>query len=328
MLYPIRFTPLLKERIWGGKTLLANAKQGKAKKIDATQPYGESWELSAVKGDESVVANGFLKRNNIEEIIEVYMGNLIGDKIYEKYGLTFPLLIKSLDCHDVLSVQVHPDDELAAERHNSYGKTEMWYIVDAEPGAFIYIGFNRKDITREEYIAAINEGRLPELLNKVEVKPGDTFFIPAGTIHALGKGVVVLEIQQTSDVTYRVYDWERVDDNGNPRELHTALAVDAIDFASDKDRCIMRYEAKKNASTQMVKCDYFTTNIVELEGSTERELESIDSFVLYICAEGEADVCMGDNKEHLEPFDLVMIPAEADSVKLCGNAKLLEVYIE
>ena len=328
MLYPIRFTPLLKERIWGGKTLLANAKQGKAKKIDATQPYGESWELSAVKGDESVVANGFLKRNNIEEIIEVYMGNLIGDKIYEKYGLTFPLLIKSLDCHDVLSVQVHPDDELAAERHNSYGKTEMWYIVDAEPGAFIYIGFNRKDITREEYIAAINEGRLPELLNKVEVKPGDTFFIPAGTIHALGKGVVVLEIQQTSDVTYRVYDWERVDDNGNPRELHTALAVDAIDFASDKDKCIMRYEAKKNASTQMVKCDYFTTNIVELEGSTERELESIDSFVLYICAEGEADVCMGDSKEHLEPFDLVMIPAEADSVKLCGNAKLLEVYIE
>ena len=328
MLYPIRFTPLLKERIWGGKTLLANAKQGKAKKIDATQPYGESWELSAVKGDESVVANGFLKRNNIEEIIEVYMGNLIGDKIYEKYGLTFPLLIKSLACHDVLSVQVHPDDELAAERHNSYGKTEMWYIVDAEPGAFIYIGFNRKDITREEYIAAINEGRLPELLNKVEVKPGDTFFIPAGTIHALGKGVVVLEIQQTSDVTYRVYDWERVDDNGNPRELHTALAVDAIDFASDKDKCIMHYEAKKNTSTQMVKCDYFTTNIIELEGSTERELESIDSFVLYICAEGEADVCMGDNKEHLEPFDLVMIPAEADSVKLCGNAKLLEVYIE
>ena len=328
MLYPIRFTPLLKERIWGGKTLLANAKQGKAKKIDATQPYGESWELSAVKGDESVVANGFLKRNNIEEIIEVYMGNLIGDKIYEKYGLTFPLLIKSLDCHDVLSVQVHPDDELAAERHNSYGKTEMWYIVDAEPGAFIYIGFNRKDITREEYIAAINEGRLPELLNKVEVKPGDTFFIPAGTIHALGKGVVVLEIQQTSDVTYRVYDWDRVDDNGNPRELHTALAVDAIDFASDKDKCIMRYEAKKNASTQMVKCDYFTTNIIELEGEAERELESIDSFVLYICAEGEADVCMGDSKEHLEPFDLVMIPAEADSVKLCGNAKLLEVYIE
>lgn len=328
MLYPIRFTPILKERIWGGKSLLANAKQGKAKKIDATQPYGESWELSAVKGDESVVANGFLKRNNIEEIIEVYMGNLIGDKVYDKYGLTFPLLIKSLDCHDVLSVQVHPDDELAAERHNSYGKTEMWYIVDAEPGAFIYIGFNRKDITREEYIAAINEGRLPELLNKVEVKPGDTFFIPAGTIHALGKGVVVLEIQQTSDVTYRVYDWERVDDNGNPRELHTALAVDAIDFASDKDKCIMQYKAEKNTSIQMVKCDYFTTNIVELDGCAERELESLDSFVLYICAEGEADVCMGESKEHIEPFDLVMIPAEADSVKLCGNAKLLEVYIE
>ena len=326
-LYPIRFTPLLKERIWGGKELLAQAKQGKAKNIDSNTPYGESWELSAVKGDESVVANGFLKRNNIEEIIEVYMGNLIGEKVYEKYGLTFPLLIKSLDCHDVLSVQVHPDDELAAERHNSYGKTEMWYIADAEPEAFIYIGFNRTDITREEYIAAINENRLPELLNKVVVKPGDTFFIPAGTIHALGKGVVVLEIQQTSDVTYRVYDWDRTDENGNSRELHTALAIDAIDFASDKEKCIMKYQAEKNKSTQMVKCDYFTTNIIELEGEAERELESIDSFVLYICAEGEADVCMGENVEHIGAFDLVMIPAEADSVTLKGNAKLLEVYI-
>ncbi|MBR4995305.1 MAG: class I mannose-6-phosphate isomerase [Alistipes sp.] len=327
MLYPIRFTPLLKERIWGGKELLAKAKEGKAKGINAETPYGESWELSAVEGDKSVVANGFLKRNNIEEITEVYMGNLIGDKVYEKYGLTFPLLIKSLDCHDVLSVQVHPNDELAAERHNSYGKTEMWYIVSAEPGAFIYIGFNRDNVTREEYIAAVNEGHLTELLRKVEVKAGDTFFIPAGTIHALGKGVVVSEIQQTSDVTYRVYDWDRTDENGNSRELHTALAIDAIDFTSKTEDCIKKYTTEKNKPTELVKCDYFTTNVVELEGSAERELEAIDSFVLYICAEGEATVTMGENSEILEPFDLVMIPAEADSVTLKGNAKLLEVYI-
>lgn len=328
MLYPIRFTPRLKERIWGGKQLLFNAKKGKIKGLDADLPYGESWELSAVEGDKSVVANGFLKRNDIEEITEVYMGNLVGDKVYDKYGLTFPLLIKSLDCHDVLSVQVHPDDELAAERHDSYGKTEMWYVVSAEPDAFIYIGFNRKNITREEYIAAVNEGRLTELLQKVMVKAGDTFFIPAGTIHALGKGVVALEIQQTSDVTYRVYDWERTDENGQPRELHTALAIDAIDFASDGEACTMRYEAKKNQSVQLAKCDYFTTNIIELEGSAERELESIDSFVLYMCAEGQASVQMGENEEILEPFDLVMIPAEADSVMLKGSGKLLEVYIE
>lgn len=328
MLYPIRFTPRLKERIWGGKQLLANAKQGKAKGIDTTISYGESWELSAVEGDKSVVANGFLKQNNIEEIIEVYMGNLIGDGVYEKYGLTFPLLIKSLDCHDMLSVQVHPNDELAAERHDSYGKTEMWYVVEAEPDAFIYVGFNRNNITREEYIAAQNEGRLPELLRKVTVKAGDTFFIPAGTIHALGKGVVALEIQQTSDVTYRVYDWEREDENGQPRELHTALAIDAIDFASDSDSCIKRYTAEKNRPTELVKCDYFTTNIIELEGSAERETESIDSFILYLCAEGEATITLGEHTEKIEPFDLIMIPAEADNITLQGNAKLLEVYIE
>ena len=151
MLYPIRFIPRLKERLWGGHELLAKAKAGKAQHVDPTKAYGESWELSAVPGDVSVVANGFLKRNNLEEIIEVYMGNLIGDKIYDRYGLTFPLLIKSLDCHDVLSVQVHPDDELAAERHNSYGKTEMWYVVNRTPGAALYVGFKDTSITREEY---------------------------------------------------------------------------------------------------------------------------------------------------------------------------------
>ena len=191
MLYPVKFVPRLKERLWGGKELLATAKAGKAANIDPQKAYGESWELSAVAGDVSVVANGFLKRNNLEEIIEVYMGNLVGDKVYDRYGLTFPLLVKSLDCHDVLSVQVHPDDELAAERHDSYGTTEMWYVVDCEKGAALYVGFKDTTITREQYIAAVNEDRLPEILNRVEVKAGDVFFIPAGTVHALGKGIEV-----------------------------------------------------------------------------------------------------------------------------------------
>ena len=252
MLYPIRFTPLLKERIWGGKTLLANAKQGKAKKIDASLPYGESWELSAVKGDESVVANGFLKRNNIEEIIEVYMGNLMGDKVYDRYGLMFPLLVKTLDCNNVLSVQVHPNDELAMERHESYGKTEMWYVIDAEPGASLYVGFKDKNTTREKYIEAINNDTLPELLNKVEVKAGDVFFIPAGTVHALGKGIKVVEIQQTSDITYRIYDWNRVDEHGKSRELHTALAIDAIDFAKSSEDCQVKYQYANNEAVKLI----------------------------------------------------------------------------
>lgn len=329
MLYPIKFTPRLKERLWGGKEFLAKVKSvAKGVKIKPEKVYGESWELSAVEGDESKVSNGYLKNNNIEEIIEVYMGNLIGDKIYDKYGLTFPLLIKSLDCNDVLSVQVHPDDELAAERHNSYGKTEMWYVSDCDEGAALYVGFKNTSITREEYIKALNEDRLPEILNRVEVKKGDTFFIPAGTVHALGKGIKVVEIQQTSDVTYRLYDWNRVDENGNSRELHTALAVDAIDFSRDGLSCHMQYETKQNQAVKLVDCPYFTTNVISLDGVKEFDYASLDSFVLYICTEGEATVKMGDHSETLKPYELIMIPAEADSVELSGKATLLEVYIK
>ena len=328
MLYPIKFIPRLKERLWGGHEMLAKAKAGKGAKIDPTKPYGESWELSAVDGDVSVVANGLLKKNNLEEIIEVYMGSLIGEKNYERYGLTFPLLIKSLDCNDVLSVQVHPDDELAAERHNSYGKTEMWYVTGCQEGAALYVGFKDRNLTREDYLQALNEDRLPELMNRVEVKAGDVFFIPAGTIHALGKGIEVVEIQQTSDVTYRIYDWNRVDDKGQPRELHTALAVDAIDFACDAEQCHMKYEPVVNKSVKIVDCPYFTTNVIALDGKAEFDYASLDSFVLYICVDGEADVKLGEHSEHLSRYELVMIPAEADVVELTGNGKLLEVYIK
>lgn len=328
MLYPIKFIPRLKERLWGGTELLSHVKQGKGAKIDPKKTYGECWDLSAVEGDESVVANGYLKRNNIEEIIEVYMGSLVGEKNYDRFGLTFPLLIKSLECHDTLSVQVHPDDELAAERHNSYGKTEMWYIASCREGASIYIGFKNPNITREEYLSAVNEDRLPEIMNRVEVKAGDVYFIPAGTIHALGSGVNVLEIQQTSDITYRIYDWNRTDEQGVARELHTALAVDAIDFSSDAASCHKHYTLQTNRAVSMVDCPYFTTNIISLEGKATFDYASLDSFVLYICAEGEADIKVGDTMEHITPYELVMIPAEADMVTLSGEAKLLEVYIK
>ena len=256
------------------------------------------------------------------------MGNLIGEKNYDKYGLTFPLLIKSLDCNDVLSVQVHPDDELAMERHNSYGKTEMWYVSDCDEGAALYVGFKDTSITREEYIKALNEDRLPEILNRVEVKKGDTFFIPAGTVHALGKGIKVVEIQQTSDVTYRLYDWNRVDENGNSRELHTALAVDAIDFSRDGLSCHMKYLTEQNQAVKLVDCPYFTTNIICLDGVKEFDYASLDSFVLYICTEGEATIKMGEHTEALKPYELVMMPAEADSVEVSGKATMLEVYIK
>ena len=327
MLYPIKFKPRIKERIWGGQAILKK-KGSAASRLAKDKLYGESWDLSSVKGDVSVVANGMLKGNNLNEIIEVYMGELIGEENFERYGEEFPLLIKYLDCNDKLSVQVHPDDELAMERHDSFGKTEAWYVVDCKPGAAIYLGFKDLNISREEYIAAVAESRLEPLLNRVEVHPGDVFFIPAGTVHALGAGIEVVEVQQTSDVTYRLYDWNRVDDKGNPRELHTALAVDAIDFARDSKECIMQYDLKLNKPVKLVDCDYFTTNIIDLDGTAEREIVELDSFVLYICTEGEAQVTVNGNSEHLDALELVMIPAEADTVQLSGKGKLLEVYIK
>jgi len=205
-LYPLKFIPILKERIWGGNALAGRWN----KKGEIITGIGESWELSAVQNDLSVVSNGFLEGNNIEEIIEVYMGDLVGEEVFEKFGNEFPLLVKLIDAREVLSVQVHPDDKLARERHNAYGKTEMWYVLEASGDSNIYAGFN-KDLSREEYIESLSGSDLKSLLNCVTANPGDSFFIPAGTIHALGGGLVVAEIQQTSDVTYRVFDWNRAE---------------------------------------------------------------------------------------------------------------------
>lgn len=325
MLYPLKFKPRLKERIWGG-SILAEKKGKAAGRIDRSKKYGESWDLSCVKGDISSVASGMLKGNNLEELIEVYMGDLVGEKVFEEYGLEFPLLIKTLDCNDVLSVQVHPDDELAAERHNSLGKTEMWYVTSCEEGAAIYIGFNR-EITREEYLDAVSSGHLVDLLNRVEVKAGDAFFIPAGLVHALGKGVQVVEIQQTSDVTYRIYDWDRVDDEGKSRELHTALAVDAIDFAMRTEDSICRYVPKLNESVEIAKCKYFTTNILQVEGEVAKDYASLDSFVILMCIGGEAEIDADGNVEKMADGDVVLLPAEFNEVVIKGSAKLLEVSI-
>lgn len=327
MLYPIKFKPRVKERIWGGHAIAA--KKGKAAgRLSADKLYGESWDISSVNGDVSVVSNGFLKGNNLEEIIEVYMGDLVGEKVFDKFGLEFPLLIKYLDCNDVLSVQVHPDDELAVERHNSYGKTEMWYVADCKPGAALYVGFKNRDITREEYIEAVAKSTLPELLNRVEVKPGDVFFIPAGVVHALGAGIEVVEIQQTSDITYRIYDWDRVDAEGKSRELHTALAVDAIDFTIDAAQLHKSYTATSNGVTQVVACDYFTTSVVEVADRVEIDRAAQDSFAIYMCISGDVEIAISGGSERLTAGEVVLIPAEADSVVITGRGRLLETYVK
>ncbi|MBR5585658.1 MAG: class I mannose-6-phosphate isomerase [Alistipes sp.] len=327
MLYPLKFKPRVKERIWGGQAIL-NKKGKAAGRLAKDKLYGESWDLSSVKGDISVVANGFLKGNNLQELIEVYMGELVGEEIFERYGLEFPLLVKYLDCNDKLSVQVHPDDALALERHDSFGKTEAWYVVDCKPGAAIYLGFKDLNITREEYIAAVAESRLESLLNRVEVKPGDVFFIPAGTVHALGAGIEVVEVQQTSDITYRIYDWDRVDASGKGRELHTALAVDAIDFEADADLLHKKYDLKAGDSATVIESNYFTMTLHAVDGEATFDRSMIDSFIIYIAINGSMQIIADGNSETLDEGEVVLIPAEVGDITIKGGGKLMEVYIK
>lgn len=327
-MYPIKFKPQLKENIWGGKRLLDIKKGQLPRSVDRDKVYGESWDLSGVKGSISKVANGFLKGNNLQEIIEVYMGDLVGDEVFDTFGLDFPLLIKNLDCNDTLSVQVHPNDELAEERHDSFGKTEMWYIADAEEGAVIYLGFKDKNISREEYIKAVAEGTVADILQAVPVKRGDVYFIPAGTVHALAKGLNVIEIQQTSDITYRIFDWNRVDDEGKPRELHTALAVDAIDFESGVEECRRGYDVVANKEVNIVDCDFFKTDILQVDGVAELDYCKRDSFTIYMCIEGDTTVTMdGEISETLRTGEVMLIPAIANEIRIEGKAQILSSHL-
>ncbi|PIF05397.1 MAG: mannose-6-phosphate isomerase [Draconibacterium sp.] len=323
-LYPLKFEPIFHEKIWGGNRLKAVLNKQNA------MPFcGESWEISGVEDNITIVKNGFLKGNNLNELIEVYMGDLVGEKVYEKFGTEFPLLIKFIDAKADLSVQVHPNDKLSAERHNAFGKTEMWYVVDAEKGAKINSGFNQP-VTREKYTDYLKTGKLSELLHYDVVEPGDVFFIPAGRVHAIGKGTMVAEIQQTSDVTYRIYDYDRKDKNGNKRELHTELALDAIDYSWQKEYKT-RYTTHPNQSTEIVSCPYFTTNILEFDKGIEKDYFALDSFVIYITLEGDFSVKADDNTIEVVSGETVLMPATSNMVYLeprSESVKLLEVYIK
>ena len=326
-MYPIKFKQILKQHIWGGDALL-EIKKGQRLRVDKSKTYGESWDVSGIEGNISVISNGFLKGNNLQEATEVYMGELVGESVFERYGIEFPLLLKTLYCKDKTSVQVHPDDELAAERHQSCGKTEMWYIMDAEPDALLYIGFKNPNITREEYIDAVAKGTVAEIIEPVKVKAGDAFLIPSGTVHSISGGVSLVEIQQPVDLTYRIFDWNRVDSDGNSRELHTAYAVDAIDFSSNVNVCRREYKAVVNSAVEIARSDYFTCNILKVEGATERNLGSLDSFVLYYCTEGSVEIITDDGSETLRKGEVVLIPAEANEITINGSATLLEYYVD
>jgi len=319
-LYPLKFKPILKDKIWGGTKLAEQFN-----KPSNSKQLGESWEISTVPGDVSEVVNGELKTKNLQDLLELYKGDLIGDKNYKRFGNNFPLLIKFIDAKQDLSIQLHPDDELAKKRHNSFGKTEMWYVMQADENANLIVGFNQ-EIDGKTYLRHLEEKTLTEILNFDKVKVGDTYFIEAGRVHAIGAGVLLAEIQQTSDVTYRVYDWDRVDEEGNERELHNDIAIDAFKFDL-KDDFRVTYNKEKNTSNKMVSCPFFTTNFIELDSNLEKE-NIYDSFLIYMCVDGEVEVVTEDTKEVISKGETILLPAVVKDFTLNSkNAKLLEVYV-
>ena len=293
MIHPLKFRPILKERLWGGTKL--KEVFGKPIESDIT---GESWELSTVKGDISVVANGSLEGKSLQDLIDSNAEELLGKSVVERFGKEFPILIKFIDAKQDLSIQLHPNDALAKERHDSFGKTEMWYIMDADPKAELIV-----------------------------VKEGDTFFINTGKIHAIGAGVMLAEIQQTSDVTYRVFDFNRKDKEGNLRELHTDLALDAVDYEK-KDDFIVSYDKAKNEVNTMVDCPYFKTNFIELTENLDLDTTQRDSFTIFMCVGGEAKISTAEGEVSIKSGETALLPASTQKISLHSTgAKLLEVTI-
>jgi len=323
-LYPLKFTPIFKDKIWGGNKI----KSILNKDFGDLPNCGESWELSGVEGNVSIASNGYLTGNTLEELIEIYMGDLVGEGIFETYGIEFPLLIKFIDANDDLSIQVHPDDEMSKERHNAFGKTEMWYVMQADQGSKLQSGFNQQ-VDQDKYLFKLEHNELTDILNFEEVAAGDVFFIPAGRVHAIGKGILLAEIQQTSDITYRIYDYDRRDNEGNPRELHTELALDAIDYTPAPEYKT-RYEPKLNESVELAKCKYFTTNVLDITTVIEKDYNKLDSFVIYICLDGELQIETESGSETVQKGETILIPASIENVQLkplSATVKLLEVYI-
>lgn len=320
-MYPLKFLPILKERLWGGTKL--KDVLGKPIENDIT---GESWELSTVKGDVSVIANGNLVGTSLQELINKNPEEFLGKGVVDRFGKDFPILIKFIDAKQDLSIQLHPNDALAKERHDSFGKTEMWYVMDADNDAELIVGF-KKDVSKEEYAESIKNDTLLELLNYETVKEGDTFFINTGKIHAIGAGVLLAEIQQTSDVTYRVFDFNRKDKNGNLRDLHTEMALDAIDY-SKKDDFKVAYPRLENVVNEMVDCPYFKTNFLELSQDLKLNVSQRDSFSIYMCVSGSVEIENEHGMAAIQKGETILVPANCNTISLkTSEVKLLEVTI-
>ncbi len=323
-LYPLEFKPIFKEKIWGGQKIKNhyNFDTGNIKNC------GELWSLSGYPEEQSTVSNGFLEGNELNELVEIFMDDLVGGAIYDKYQNVFPILIKILDAKDWLSIQVHPNDKLAQKRGIGGGKTEMWYILDADPKSQLISGFNKK-VNEHTYLRKIEENKLPEIMNFVDVKKEDVFFIPSGRVHSLGPGILLAEIQQTSDTTYRIYDWNRKDKNGKSRDLHHSDAMEAIDFELHNNYKT-DYSKEINKTNEIVSTPLFTTNLIDINKGVKKDYSQLDSFVILFSAEGEFAYSDNlNNKGTIKAGESLLIPATHMEISLFPNShcKILETYI-
>jgi len=317
-LYPLQFEPILKERIWGGTKL-----KSVFNKPITSDITGESWELSTVEGDVSVIANGEYKGKPLTELINDNPNEILGTAVHTRFGKQFPLLFKFLDAREDLSIQVHPNDELAKKRHNSFGKTEMWYVLQADEGSRIIVGF-KDDSSPKEYVKHLEDDTLISILDTVKAKEGDVFFLETGTVHAIGAGILIAEIQQTSDITYRLYDFNRKDAQGNTRELHVDLALDAINY--NKVETQKKYDKVLNESNTVVDCPYFTTNFLPLDGEIPVD-KTENTFTVYMCVDGSFELELEGEKYQYKKGDTILIPAAMKTFSINGKASILEIYI-
>ncbi len=322
-LYPLKFLPLFKDKIWGGSKI----KDIIGIDYSPLERCGELWVLSSIEGEETVVENGFLAECTLPDVIDMYTDELMGEKCYNEFGENFPLLFKIIDAKEKLSVQVHPNDRLAQQKGMEYGKTEMWYIMQADQGGEIFSGFN-KDMTKAETINRLRDNTIEEALNVDKTEKGDLFYIPAGRIHAIGSGVMLAEIQQSSDATYRVYDWDRKDEKGNPRRLHIQEALEALDL-----RAVVEgksaYDYMLNKTSELVSTPYFTTNVMHITETIEKDYLQLDSFVVYLCVEGGGIIHALGHKIPIIMGEAVLIPAIAEKtiIEPLGLVSILETYI-
>ncbi len=316
-----KFNPLLKSTLWGGDKIIP------FKHLSVEQErVGESWEISGVKDNETIVSDGPCKGMKLNALVAEMKAQLVGSDNYRRFGDEFPLLIKFIDARQDLSIQVHPTDEIAHRQGKPRGKTEMWYIMESAPDAKLYSGL-QKEITPEQYKEMVENDTICDALAQYQVSEGDVFFLPAGRIHAIGTGCFLAEIQQTSDVTYRIYDFKRKDKDGNYRQLHTREAAESINYTVEKDYRTA-YTPKKNEGVPVVSCPYFTTAVYDLDEPMTLDYSELDSFVILIGMKGEGVVTDDEgNETSLKAGETILIPATAGEIKVKGTVKFLETYV-